>query len=256
MSHLSLSRIQGIAFLGLGLALVAALALIIAGPGHRFGWWHFSVGFSLLRYGTYIGIAGVVVSALGLLAAGLKRHSRAFLPGIAGIIIGLVVVYVPYHWLQLARSVPPIHDISTDLENPPEYRVLVERRGEGENPIAYEGEAVAAQQREHYPHIQPLETDLDSATAFAKLRAAVEATNWEIAAVDPETMRIEATDRTFWFGFKDDIVLTVTPTASGSRIDMRSQSRVGRSDIGANARRIDQFMTALAEDMQGGGSGP
>jgi len=67
----------------------------------------------------------------------------------------------------------------------------------------------------------------------------------ELVASDPVAGRIEATDTTFWFGFKDDIVVRVAPAPGGSRVDVRSTSRVGLSDVGTNAARIRKYLRAL-----------
>ena len=65
---------------------------------------------------------------------------------------------------------------------------------------------------------------------------------WEIVASDPKSLRIEATDTTPWFGFKDDVVVRLANSPSGSKIDVRSVSRVGKSDVGTNARRIKAYL--------------
>jgi uncharacterized protein (DUF1499 family) len=83
------------------------------------------------------------------------------------------------------------------------------------------------------------------AQAFARARAAAQARGWEIVAADESAGRIEALATTRWFGFKDDIVIRVAAAGGGSRIDMRSKSRVGRSDLGANAKRIQDFLTEM-----------
>jgi uncharacterized protein (DUF1499 family) len=83
---------------------------------------------------------------------------------------------------------------------------------------------------------------LRPAQAFEKALSAADKMCWKIVESNPAEGRIEATDTTFWFGFKDDIVVRITPTADGSRIDVRSVSRVGRSDVGTNARRIEKYI--------------
>jgi uncharacterized protein (DUF1499 family) len=84
--------------------------------------------------------------------------------------------------------------------------------------------------------------DVEPTKAFARALAASRDLGWEIIAAVPLEGRIEAVDRTFWFGFKDDVVVRVRAAAGGSRIDVRSVSRVGRSDVGANARRVRRFL--------------
>ena len=111
---------------------------------------------------------------------------------------------------------------------------------------AYPGAEFARQQRAAYPDIAPMLLAVPPRDAFAKAVAAAEAMGWEVVGRDAAAGTIEAVDTTKWFGFKDDIAVRVTPTPEGgSRIDIRSKSRVGRSDIGTNARRIRAYAERL-----------
>jgi uncharacterized protein (DUF1499 family) len=114
------------------------------------------------------------------------------------------------------------------------------------NPAEYGGAEVAAQQRAGYPDIGPLILQTLPQQAFDRALAAARDMGWEIVATDPTSGRIEATATTFWFGFKDDVVVRVTPVGDGSRIDVRSVSRVGRSDVGSNAERIKAYLGRVA----------
>jgi uncharacterized protein (DUF1499 family) len=235
---------------GLALALVAALALLVAGPGYRFGWWSLGAGFGMLRWAAYGGIAAAVTSAAGLVIAPLRAQRRGMFRALAGLIVGLVVAGVPLSYLQTARSVPPIHDISTDLEDPPEFEAIVPLRADAPNPVAYGGPAVAAQQREAYPDIAPADYPVAPETAFEAALVAAGDMGWTIIATDEAAGRIEATDRTFWFGFTDDVVIRVRPTDAGSRVDVRSTSRVGVGDFGTNAARVRAYLAELDEELQ------
>ena len=113
------------------------------------------------------------------------------------------------------------------------------------NPPEYLGPAIAVQQRKAYPDLAPLDLSMPPGDAFTKAIAVARAMGWEIVAQKPAEGRIEATATTAWFGFKDDIVIRVAETAGGSRIDVRSKSRVGRSDVGANAARIRAYLAVL-----------
>jgi uncharacterized protein (DUF1499 family) len=84
---------------------------------------------------------------------------------------------------------------------------------------------------------------------LSRATEAARALGWEIVATAPADGRLEATDRTRWFGFRDDVVVRVRPDGSGSRVDARSVSRVGRSDLGTNARRIERFLAALTSAL-------
>ncbi|MDQ3388789.1 MAG: DUF1499 domain-containing protein [Gemmatimonadota bacterium] len=231
-----------IAIIGFALAALAGIAILLAGPGTQWGWWHFRTGFQLLRWGAYLAIVGGLVSAAAIF---LSPRTKSRLLAGAGVLIAAVAVFVPWSYRNAGAGVPPIHDISTDLTNPPAFIAVARLRTPDHNPAAYPGEEVAAQQREAYPDIQPLRLALPRYQAFDVALATVHALGWEVVASEREEGRIEATDRTEWFGFEDDVVIRVTSDSGLARVDARSKSRIGGSDVGANARRIRDFMSAL-----------
>lgn len=237
---------------GLALAIVAGLALLVSGPGHRFGWWSFGTGFAIIRFAAYGGIAAAAVSAAALILAPLRGKRRGMVRALAGLVIGLITVGVPAYYLQKARSVPPIHDITTDTEDPPAFETILPLRAQAPNPATYGGPAVAAQQRESYPDLAPADYPIGTEAAFEAALAAARDLGWTVVAMDEAAGRIEAIDRTFWFGFADDIVVRVRPTDAGSRIDVRSVSRVGVSDVGTNAARIRAYLAELEERIGSG----
>jgi uncharacterized protein (DUF1499 family) len=149
---------------------------------------------------------------------------------------------------QLAsrRGLPSIHDITTDADNPPQFVALLSLRGGWASPAAYDGPAAAAQQRRAYPDIQPIYVDAPPSRALDAAAAVGRELGWDVIAVDAAAGTLEAVDTTFWFRFKDDIVVRVREEAGRTRLDLRSKSRLGRGDLGANARRIRTFTSALA----------
>jgi len=231
-----------IALAGFVLALLAALMVLLAGPGSRMGWWHFRTGFALLKWGAYLGIAAALVSAAAIFLAG---RARGRLLAVAGVVLAVAAFAVPWSFRNAARGKPPIHDITTDTRNPPAFVSVARLRADAPNPVAYEGEAVAAQQREAYPDIQPLLVALPLSRAYGEALATARLMGWDIVAESPKEGRIEATDQTRWFGFKDDVVIRVSPASGVSRIDVRSKSRVGRGDAGANAQRVRNYLERL-----------
>ena len=249
-----MSRSQKIAWwmslVGLVAAIAAGLTLVISGPGYRLGWWGLFTGFDLLRYGLFAGLAAISLCIMALLVSWFAEERRGRVYALGGMIISLLVAYVPYHWMTMAQDAPPIHDIATDPDSPLEFLVLVGERQEGENPIAHGGVEVAQMQRGAYPDIKPLVTTKAPDEVFTVVTEAVADSNWHIAAIDSASMRIEATAQTFWFGFKDDVVVQVTPLEAGSRVDMRSQSRIGLSDVGTNAQRVSLFLQGLEERLR------
>jgi uncharacterized protein (DUF1499 family) len=242
-----------IATAGLVLATVAGLALLLAGPGHRFGWWSLGTGFGMMRFAAYGGIAAAAVAAAALILAPVRGQRRGMFRALAGLAIGLITVGVPAYYLHTARSVPPIHDISTDTEDPPAFETILPLRAQAPNPASYGGPAVAAQQQDAYPDIAPADYPVGTEAAFEAALAAARDLGWTVVAMDEAAGRIEAIDRTFWFGFIDDIVIRVRPTDAGSRIDVRSTSRVGVSDMGKNAARVRAYLAALEDQIGSGG---
>lgn len=229
---------------GLALAVVAAVALALAGLGSRWGWWDFRTGFTILRWAFYLALAAAAVSAVGIFLAA-RPGRRGVAMAVAGLVIALGAAAIPWRHRASAQGAPPIHDVTTDLENPPAFVQIAPLRADAPNPAAYEGEQVAAAQREAYPDLQPLRVSLPIPLAFDEARAAAEAMGWQVVHASREEGRIEATDRTFWFGFEDDVVIRLTSDSGLTRVDVRSKSRVGRGDMGTNARRVRDYLEQL-----------
>ncbi|MGH8738684.1 MAG: DUF1499 domain-containing protein, partial [Burkholderiales bacterium] len=203
-----------------GLALLASLAALAAGLGHRFGLWDYRFGFLVLRGAAWSGLAG----ALGCLAAAVwalrARALGALLGALLGVAAGGAACGLPWSMLERAQSAPPIHDISTDTLDPPQFVALAAVRRAAPNGLAYGGAAVAAQQRRAYPDILPLALGAHPSAAFDRCLEAARGLGWQIVSADPAALRIEATATTLFFGFRDDIVIRITPLASASRIDL------------------------------------
>ena len=221
-----------------------ALALLAAGPGTRLGWWDFHLGFSMLRWSAYLGFASAGAAFLrsGWRSRQMDGPSRALaFAGLAGLLTGAV----PWGLLRYAKGAPPIHDLTTDVKDPPAFKAMLPLRKDAPNPAAYGGPEIAAQQQAAYPDLAPAKLDLAPDKAFDRAVAAAKARGWELVEAAPKAGRLEATATTFWFGFKDDIVVRVRKDGKGSRVDVRSVSRVGKGDAGANAKRIRAFLKTL-----------
>ncbi|MDF1506337.1 DUF1499 domain-containing protein, partial [Roseisolibacter sp. H3M3-2] len=174
------------------------------------------------------------------------RRGRVRVAAVLLVTAALASASVPWR-LRGAESAPPIHDVTTDTDDPPRFGALRGRRPGATTPVDYPGPAVAAQQRLGYPHIAPLPLAVAPRVALARAETAVRALGWTIAAVDTAAGRVEATDRTTWFGPHGDVVVRVSPAGRGSRVDVRSLSRVGGGDVGANAARIRKFMDRIQQ---------
>jgi uncharacterized protein (DUF1499 family) len=224
------------------LAAAAVFLLLAAGAGTRLELWNFRTGFLLLRWGAYLGIFAAGLGVLSLLWR--PPGGRRWLAALA-VLAGATAALVPYRWMLQAQRVPPIHDITTDTEHPPEFRVVLRLRADAPNPADYGGPGIAAQQRKGYPDIVPLALEQPPADVFPRALDAAQEMGWEVVAADSAAGRIEATATTAWFGFKDDVVVRISPDAGGSKVDVRSVSRVGQSDVGANAKRIREYLGRL-----------
>jgi uncharacterized protein (DUF1499 family) len=224
--------------LALAAAAAALVALALSGPLVRFDVWSYRTGLTVFRWSAYVAIAAAIVSALALALAAVR--ARGIAAPLFALVLALAVLCVPLEFQRAARAVPPINDITTDTDNPPRY-MTTERR--------YPGAEFARQQHAAYPDIEPLTLAMAPREAFARALAAAEAMGWEVVGRDAARGMIEAVDTTRWFGFKDDIAIRVSAAPGGSpnssRVDMRSKSRVGRSDIGTNARRIRAYLQQL-----------
>ena len=225
--------------IGMILSVLGAV-LLLAGPlGTRVGVWPFVIGFLMLALSLLLGLVGASLA----LAGGLKTGQWA--AAAAGIVVGLAVVSVPSVIVVFARGTPPIHDITTDPDDPPLFVAILPLRAGAANPPEYGGAQVADQQRAAYPDLRPLVLQADAGQAFDRALAAVRDLGWDVVAQDRASGRIEAVDTTFWFGFRDDVVVRVRGAAGGTRIDVRSKSRVGVGDVGTNARRIRDLLRRL-----------
>jgi uncharacterized protein (DUF1499 family) len=226
---------------------VAAFVMLIAsGPGTRLGLWPWQTGLSLVKWAAYTGMAGAVgaVALIGLMVVPRWR-ARPWVPLVA-LAYALVAFVPPLLLLEQAKKAPPIHDITTDPFDPPVFNALLPVRKLSPNGADYGGMAIAKQQQQGYPDIKSLIVKAPPAETLQRAIDAARKCGWEVVSSDAPSGRIEATDTTTWFGFKDDIVVRVRPDPAGSRVDVRSVSRVGESDVGANAKRVREFLSRLA----------
>jgi hypothetical protein len=235
-----------VAQVGLGLAIAAAIALALAPLGYRFGWWSLSVSFYYLIGGAIIvGALALVVSLAGAFLTRRGPGARGFGTALAGVVLAVIVGGYPAAQLAKARRVPPIHDVTTDTANPPVFVALAQVRRAAPNGLDYAGSMVAELQKQAYPDVTTLRSALPPADLFARATKAAAEAGWDVVDTAPQDGRIEATATTRMFGFKDDVVIRVRAAEKGSELDMRSMSRLGQSDVGANAARIRAFFEKL-----------
>lgn len=231
------------------LSFAATLVFIASGYGYQWDIWSLGMAFTLLTYSAYAAIGLAIINLISIWFL-RKGRAKAIVYLVVSLILTATVTSTALYWQHRARSVPPIHDISTDLENPPLFFAILRLREDAPNPPEYAGAETADAQRESYPQIQPmvLENDIQDVMDAAVLL--VGERGWKLVAINRKEGRIEATEKLPWFGFKDDVVLRFTETGSGTKVDMRSKSRIGRSDVGVNAERIEDFLADLEESLE------
>ena len=234
-----------LAWTGLLLALLALLLGAASGLGHRAGLWHFTTAFAVLGVAVLAGLAGLIASAIALVRLRRHGHRPPMLAAALGAALGMLVVGLPAKQLQLGMTLPRIHDITTDTADPPAFVAIAPLRADAPNPPGYAGEPVARQQLAGYPQIAPHFYRANRHVVFNEALEVVRRRGWNLVASEPEAGRLEASAVSRWFGFVDDIVIRVADSAKGTRVDVRSKSRVGLGDLGANAKRVESLLAEM-----------
>lgn len=222
---------------------VAALSIIIVRSNLL------EIGPALTTFGAALGFAALAILLAFAAFVVIWRQGCAGLGrALLGLFLGLVLLAYPAFLGTRALRLPAISDITTDTANPPRFDALVRQRPPDR--VAYPGSAVAALQHAGYPDLAPLQLDAPPKTAYDAALALVTKRKWTIVdargpALGRRDAVIEAVARTPIMGFRDDIVIRFLPIGPGTRVDMRSASRVGTHDFGANASRVRSFL----EDM-------
>jgi uncharacterized protein (DUF1499 family) len=240
--------------------VVAPLIFIVAGLGAKVGlWdWRFGLGTLTRNIGPKALMLSGVLGILSLIAALLiqPRKRRGIFTGAAAILVALLGLMQLKGVQDKAAELPFIHDVTTDTQDPPAFagKILEERAAvKGVNTLDYVGKTdsrenklVSVLQTRSYPQIRPVITSDSPEVAFGRAEQIAQDLGWAIKDMDAVSGVIEATDTTFWYGFQDDVVIRIRPGAGGGAVvDVRSVSRVGGSDLGANADRISAFIEAF-----------
>ncbi len=229
----------------LALALVAAILLPLGPLATKAGIWGFSIGLLSLAVAMGLAALGIIIGVVALIVAHKRHVPASRRPIYLAMAINVAVIVFMGSQFIAAQRVPPIHNISTDVTQPPRFDKVVALRGDTSNPLDLDANTIELQQA-HYPWVKPLHSDAGVAETFAKAVAVVQDMDMALVNADQEAGLVEATATTFWFGFKDDVAIRVRPDGTGSRVDVRSISRVGLSDLGANAKRIGEILERMA----------
>ncbi len=237
-------RLRWLVYGAVAAAALAALVPAACGLGVRAGMWTSRAGLVALRLSFFLAVLGAAQGVQAMLM--IRPRGATLLLVVGALVVAGAVLSLPVLMIRQARRVPAIHDVTTDTADPPAFVAVLPLRAGAPNTAAYGGPEVAAKQARAYPEIRPLHLAAAPAAAFEPALAAARAMSWEIVAADPVAGRIEATATTRWLGFQDDVVVRLRPEGGGTRVDVRSVSRVGRSDLGTNAHRIREYLARLA----------
>jgi uncharacterized protein (DUF1499 family) len=227
----------------------AALCLLALAPlGWRLGLWQYGFGlYWMIPVSAFLAAIAVILSMLTLARERSQLRLRSLAMLFIALALGAGLIYLPGQYWYTRNTVPLIHDISTDTDNPPTFSaVLAPRAAEHAGSVDDRGPQLAQLQKVAYPDLAPVMTALPMTRAFSEaLGVAKSMPGWTVVAWDADAGRIEASQQSRWFRFTDDIVIRVAGAEAGSRIDVRSTSRQGRSDYGVNAARIRAYTGAL-----------
>ena len=238
-----------------------ALALVIPGLLAVMAYSGLTVAFrqDLIAFGTVFGQLPWLVPALGigavlaLLSTVLMGIKRAVFPAFVSLLVALAAGAMfagPASMKRTASQVPAIHDITTDRADPPVFVAVLPLRADAPNPPEYDAKQ-GPLQAEGYPGLAPLIVERPYAEVFPLAVEAARAEGLRLVAADPAAGRIEGVATTRWFGFKDDVVIRLRDAHDiATVVDIRSKSRMGRSDVGANAARIERLLGSI-EDAAG-----
>ena len=223
-------------------SLIAFLLVALPGPLYKYGIVDLGTAFTGFKFGVFAGIAALILLALQVI---FKRKTVTLGSTVIALLLSAIAIAMPLSMMNKGKSVPPIHDISTDLINPPKFDAIAPLRADAPNPVEYAGEATAKQQRDAYPDLKTLSYAQSQSELVKATEQAVNNLGWDLVNSDVDKGIVEATDSTMWFGFKDDVVVRVTDNGNERLLDIRSKSRVGGSDLGKNSERIHNFINEL-----------
>jgi uncharacterized protein (DUF1499 family) len=238
--------VRRFALVAFALAVLLIAATVYAIAGSRHGLVSYIAAFTWLRW-IAIGSTALIGPAvlIWLVSMRLPDTRSTVYSGVATLIL-----FALSGTLIVNQAEPPpgpfINDITTDFEDPPRFEAVIPLRPAGSTPVEYAGAETAANQRQVHPDIEPISTALSPPAAFARALSVAQYLGWDVVAADSAKGIIEAVDTTTFFRFKDDIVIRVRADNAGSRVDLRSHSREGLTDLGTNAGRIKEYSAAFS----------
>lgn len=233
------------------LAAGSLIGAVASGFGARLGFWEFGTGFGILRWSVYAAIGAVILAVAGAALANAVGAKLLDIRLAAAAIVGLAVFSIPLSFAQQFKKAPTVADATTNIEDPPVFVALAPiRQKTAKNPLEYRKKEAAELQQQYFPDLTGIQLDQSPAEVIRRAASVAKDMGFDVVEVAPEEGRLEATDTTFWFGFKDDVVVRARLQDNGqTRVDIRSTSRVGYLDGGLNAKRVQEFIRKLEAGM-------
>ncbi len=244
MSVLQKVAAQKLMLWALLLLAIYPLAIIAA----RLEIWHFRNSFLLFIVAALLSFAMLAMGLLKL-SKGVKSEAQALL---VVIVVTLLPLSVMGSFVYKAQKYPFIHDISTDLVHAPQLKAAAMARVDSDHSVEYQASEVAQLQQDAYPQLSPLKVSQSPQAVFNAAKGLMLENGWQLMAHNNQQLplTLEASHTSLLFGFTDDVVVRIQATGQGTLVDMRSMSRVGKSDMGVNAQRIQRFLTDLAKPLK------
>lgn len=229
---------------------VAAIAVLLA----RLGLVEPQASLAVLGGAIVVALASVLLF-LAACAIIWETGRRGLGEALGGLFLASLTLGYPAYLAFEAARLPVLADVSTDTADPPRFssaKAAVQARDDY-TPPAFSPEA-REQQRSAYPDVEPIVVDLEADEAYQLVLKTAASRGWRVIDQRPPGGRsgvghVDFLDRTLVMGFNDDIAVRLKPLAGQTRIDVRSASRYGRHDFGANAKRIQQFAEELQAEL-------
>ena len=227
---------------------LVALTMLFVGPlGTKFGIFDFQLGLLILAFSFFVSTFILLVEFVIFLKTLFSKGSLKSSFDMPQIFFGLFVFFALIIQLIPALDAPPIHNISTNTQPAPRFEAVVDiRKQTDSNPLEFRSNPMNEQLQKHsYPGLLPYRSNMKAHDLIRKIQSVLQEMGMEVVDVDLENLRIESVSTSFWFGFKDDVLIQVRDYGDESLAEIRSVSRVGLSDLGKNASRIKEILEKL-----------
>jgi uncharacterized protein (DUF1499 family) len=231
-----------------------AVALLGAGVvGAHWAWMTPIIGFSTFLLGTLVGVFALVLGLIGIFATRSPMRAAARPRAVIGTVLGVLCILPVLVIMLTGPKVPPINDITTDFDNPPEFANARQLNANHGRDMKYDKAKYADKQLQGYGPLTPLKMPEPPDDAFKTVQStAAKMPTWTITVTDPATHTLEGYSTSKLFHFNDDFIIQVRPgDGGGSLCEMRSKSRDGIGDFGVNHKRIMDFFAAVQPGSSG-----